>query len=73
VNALCQMTGVSRSGYYRWRVPRPSFPVEMELRDAMQKVALEFPVLRIPPDHSRAESPRLRRQSQAGAAADARR
>jgi putative transposase len=43
VNALCQMTGISRAGYYRWGVPRPSFPVEMELRDAMQQVALEFP------------------------------
>jgi len=43
VNALCQMTGISRAGYYRWRVPPPSFPVEMELRDAMQQIALEFP------------------------------
>ena len=43
MNALCQMTGLSRAGYYRWRVPRRSFPVEMELRDAMQQVALEFP------------------------------
>jgi putative transposase len=43
VNALCQMTGISRAGYYRWSLPRPSFPVEMELRDAMQQVALEFP------------------------------
>jgi putative transposase len=43
VNALCQMTGVSRAGYYRWRVPPLSFPLEMELRDAMQQVALEFP------------------------------
>src|ERR1700694_1690318 len=37
------MTGISRSGCYRWRMPPPSFPVEMELRDAMQQVALEFP------------------------------
>ena len=43
MNALCQMTGISRGGYYRWRVPPPSFPVEMELRDAMQQIALEFP------------------------------
>jgi putative transposase len=43
VNALCQMTGISRASYYRWGLPRPSFPVEMELRDAMQQVALEFP------------------------------
>ena len=43
VNALCQMTGVSRASYYRWRIPRPSCPVQMELRDAMQHIALEFP------------------------------
>ena len=43
VNALCQMTGISRASYYRWGVPRPSFPVEMEFRDALQKIALEFP------------------------------
>ena len=43
VNALCQMTGISRASYYRWRAPPPSIPVEMELRDAIQQVALEFP------------------------------
>jgi transposase InsO family protein len=37
------MTGLSRAGFYRWRVPRQATPVEMELRDAMQKVALEWP------------------------------
>jgi transposase InsO family protein len=42
VNARCQMTGISRASYYRWRVPPPSIPVEMELRDAMQQIALEF-------------------------------
>ncbi|HZO51618.1 MAG TPA: IS3 family transposase [Bryobacteraceae bacterium] len=43
VNALCQMTGLSRAGYYRWRVPPLILPVEMELRDQMQQVALESP------------------------------
>jgi len=43
VNALCQMTGLSRAGFYRWRVPHQATPVEMELRDEMQKVALEWP------------------------------
>ena len=37
------MTGLSRAGFYRWRVPRPATPVEMALRDQMQKVALESP------------------------------
>ena len=44
VNALCQMTGLSRAGYYRWRVPRQATPVEMGIRDQRQKVALESPV-----------------------------
>ena len=43
VTALCAMTGLSRASYYRWRVPPVSYPVEMELRDAMQRVALQFP------------------------------
>jgi putative transposase len=43
VNALCQMTGLNRAGYYRWRRPSPTLPVEMELRDELQKVALAFP------------------------------
>ncbi|MCU1276270.1 MAG: Integrase, catalytic region [Bryobacterales bacterium] len=43
MNALCQMTGISRASYYRWGVPRPSLSVEMELRDALQQIALEFP------------------------------
>jgi len=43
VNALCQMTGLSRAGFYRWRPPRLATPIEMELRDQMQKIALESP------------------------------
>ena len=42
MNALCQMTGLSRASYYRWLVPR-AVPVEMELRDAIQQIAVEFP------------------------------
>jgi hypothetical protein len=41
VNALCQMTGLNRAGFYRWRRPRQATPVEMELRDQMQKIALQ--------------------------------
>lgn len=41
MNALCQMTGLNRAGFYRWRLPHRSDPVEMEIRDQMQKVALE--------------------------------
>jgi hypothetical protein len=37
------MTGLNRAGYYRWRVPRTATPVEMEIRDGLQQVALESP------------------------------
>ncbi len=43
MNALCQMTGLSRAAFYRWRMPRQATPLDMELRDQMQKVALESP------------------------------
>ncbi len=43
MNALCQMTGLNRAGYYRWRIPRAGIPVEMELRDELQQVALLSP------------------------------
>ena len=43
MNALCQMTGLSRAGFYRWRVPRQATPVEMELGNQMQRIALQSP------------------------------
>jgi putative transposase len=43
VSALCQMTGLSRAGYYRWRMPPPTTPVAMELRSQLQQTALQWP------------------------------
>ena len=37
------MTGLNSAGFYRWRTHRQATPVGMELRDQMQKVALESP------------------------------
>ena len=37
------MTGLNRAGFYRSRLPRQGIPVQMELRDEMQKIALESP------------------------------
>jgi transposase InsO family protein len=37
------MTGLNRAGFYRWRAPRQATAVEMEVRDEMQRVALESP------------------------------
>ena len=40
---MCQLSQVSRAGFYRL-VPRPAGPdPDMELRDALQRVALELP------------------------------
>ena len=43
MRALCEMTGLGRASYYRWLTPPPGSPVEMELCDALQKIALQFP------------------------------
>jgi transposase InsO family protein len=43
VKALCSMTGLSRATYYRRRVPILGIPVQMEMRDELQRIALEFP------------------------------
>jgi hypothetical protein len=43
VNALCQMTGLNRAGFYRGQAPRLMTPVEMEIQDELQKIALEWP------------------------------
>jgi putative transposase len=44
VKALCAMTGLSRATYYRRRMPQFGIPVQqMELRDEIQRIALEFP------------------------------
>jgi putative transposase len=37
------MTGLSRAGFYRSRLPRQATPVEMEIRDEMQKIAVQSP------------------------------
>jgi putative transposase len=43
VKRLCELGQVSRSGFYRWRRPRPVGAGECALRDALPRVALEFP------------------------------
>ena len=39
---LCQLAMVSRAGFYRWRNAPPAVDADMELRDAIQRIALEF-------------------------------
>lgn len=42
MKSFCAMTGLSRASYYRWR-QRPVVSRDMELRDEIQRIALEFP------------------------------
>ena len=40
---MCALAGVSRSGFYRFPPDPPAPDQDMELRDALQRIALEFP------------------------------
>ena len=40
---LCRLADVSRAGFYRWRSAVPVADADMELRDQIQRIALEFP------------------------------
>jgi transposase InsO family protein len=43
VIGMCEVAGFSRAGYYRFLDPEKPAPADMELRDEMQKIALEWP------------------------------
>jgi len=40
---LCRLADVSRAGFYRWRSAAPEVDADMDLRDQIQRIALEFP------------------------------
>jgi putative transposase len=40
---MCELAGVSRAGLYRYRPGPPGPDPDMSLRDAIQRIALEFP------------------------------
>ena len=42
LNELCRLAEVSRAGFYRWKTEAPSADPDMELRDEIQRIALEF-------------------------------
>jgi putative transposase len=42
LSELCRLTEVSRAGFYRWKDEVPAADPDMELRDQIQRIALEF-------------------------------
>jgi transposase InsO family protein len=40
---MCEVAGFSRAGYYRFLDPAQPAPADLDLRDEMQKIALEWP------------------------------
>jgi transposase InsO family protein len=40
---LCRLAAVSRAGFYRWRERPPGVEADLELRDQIQRIALEWP------------------------------
>ena len=40
---MCEVAGFSRAGYYRFLDPEKLAPADMDLRDEIQKIALEWP------------------------------
>src|SRR5215471_21305023 len=43
LDRLCRLAHVSRPGYYRWRDAKPAADSDLELRDEIQRIALEYP------------------------------
>ena len=43
VQRLCVLAQVSRAGFYRWRHAPPAEDADIDLRDKIQKIALEWP------------------------------
>ena len=43
LRALCVLSQVSRAGFYRWRQRPPVVDTDLDLRDEIQKIALEWP------------------------------
>ena len=72
LSELCRLTEVSRAGFYRWQGAVPAADPDMELRDEIQRIALEFSYYgsrRVTRElHERG----LASEPQEGAAADAR-
>lgn len=62
IERMAELGRVSRSGFYRFDGTRqPRSDADMDLRDAIQRIALEWPKLRMTQDYGRTASERLDR------------
>jgi hypothetical protein len=43
LDRLCQLALVSRAGFYRWRNASPVSDPDLDLRDEIQRIALDYP------------------------------
>jgi transposase InsO family protein len=43
IERLCELGQVSRAGFYRWQQVAPAIEHDLDLRDEMQRIAVEFP------------------------------
>jgi transposase InsO family protein len=43
LDRLCRLALVSRAGFYRWRSAAPASDPDLDLRDEIQRIALEYP------------------------------
>jgi putative transposase len=43
IEGMCNLAKVSRAGYYRFLTTPQAGNTDMDLRDAIQRIALEFP------------------------------
>ena len=43
VSTMCALAVVSRAGFYRWQHVEEGVDGDLKLRDAIQRIALEFP------------------------------
>ena len=72
VERMCQLGGISRSGFYRMGSRSEAVDRDVELRDAIQRIAVEFPQLWSASNHGGAEAAGLVRKSEAGVSNSAR-
>jgi len=55
----CGLAKVSRAGYYRFLTTPEAGDADIDLRDAIQRIALEFPSYGAAADHRRVAPARL--------------